>query len=501
MIQQHRMADKHKLDLLLINPGNRTQVYQSLGVELTAIEPPVWAGMIATFARRRGFSVNILDANAEGLTPEETANRAAEVDPYLIVIVVYGHQPSASTQNMPAAGAICSALKDEASECKILMMGGHVSSLPERTMREEMSDFVAEGEGLYTIKALLECLKADGPEDYDNVPGLWYRQDGVLKSNAVPPLVEDMDRELPGLAWELLPMDKYRAHNWHCFGQSSRMPYASLYTSLGCPFNCSFCCINAPFGGPGYRCRSPESVVSEIDFLVENYGIKNIKFADEIFVLKESHVVGICDLLIERGHDLNIWAYARVDTIKAPGQLEKLRRAGFRWLCLGIEAGNERVRDDACKNTDQRDIFEAVEKIHASGIHIIGNYLFGLPEDDLQSMRETLDMAKELNCAFANFYCAMAYPGSQLYNTAAEEEWPLPESWTGYSQHAYDALPLPTRYLSGPEVLAFRDEAFKEYFSSLTYQGSIRGKFGEGALTQVQEMLKKDLKRKYALRR
>ena len=84
--------------------------------------------------------------------------------------------------------------------------------------------------------------------------------------------------EIPMPAWDLLPMEKYRAHNWHCFDHiEERQPYAVLYTSLGCPFDCSFCCINALFGKHMIRYRSLDKVIAELDFLVNTYGIKNIK--------------------------------------------------------------------------------------------------------------------------------------------------------------------------------------------------------------------------------
>ena len=108
----------NRLDLVLVNPGGRSQVYQSLANTLSAIEPPVWAGLMATFARNHGVSVHLLDANAEDLSAEETAQRVAGLDPLLAAVVVYGHQPSASTQTMPAAGAICTALKQTAPQVK-----------------------------------------------------------------------------------------------------------------------------------------------------------------------------------------------------------------------------------------------------------------------------------------------------------------------------------------------------------------------------------------------
>ena len=310
-------------------------------------------------------------------------------------------------------------------------------------------------------------------------------------------LQDNLDEEMPGVAWDLLPMDKYRAHNWHCFEHiASRQPYASMHTSLGCPYKCTFCCINAPFGKPSYRLWSPETVISEIDLLVSRHGVMNIKFVDEMFVLNRNHVLGICDRIIERGYKLNIWAYARVDTIKDEF-LEKLQRAGFRWLALGIESGSKHVRDGVEKGRfGTAEIIRTVRKIQNAGINVIGNYIFGLPDDTHQSMQETLDLAIEANCEFANFYCAMAYPGSKLYTMAIKNGWQLPESWLGYSQHSYEALPLRTDALSAAEVLKFRDDAFMRYFTNSSYLRLVERKFGAGVLQHVREMTGISLKRK-----
>ena len=153
------MAHSRPLDLVLVHPGNRRQIYQSLGSTLSAIEPPVWASLMATFVRHRGFSVVVLDAEAEDLSPEETAGRISDMAPLLTAIVVYGHQPSASTQNMTAAGVLCSAIKEADPERRVLLVGGHVAALPERSLREEKADYVCTGEGPYTLVELLEALR------------------------------------------------------------------------------------------------------------------------------------------------------------------------------------------------------------------------------------------------------------------------------------------------------------------------------------------------------
>lgn len=493
------MTDQQPLDLLLITPGGRDAIYQELGEELTAVEPPLWAGLIATYCRLKEHHVAIIDSEAERWGPETVAQKVAELKPRLVGMIVYGHQPSASTQMMTAAGPACRAIKDAAPAVPVIIVGGHVAALPERTLREEAVDFACTGEGPVTVETLLRVLAAETP-DLSEVPGIVYWQDREVKRTPSAPLIEDLDRDLPGSSWDLLPMDRYRAHNWQCFGDlGSRKPYASIYTTLGCPYKCSFCCINAPFGKNGYRFRSPEAVLREIDVLIETYGVRTFKIVDEMFVLNEKHVTAICQGLIPRnealGGTLNLWAYARVDTVK-PAMLEMLRRAGFRWLALGIESGSKHVRDGAKKALKNEDIVGIVRAIQEAGINVIGNYIFGLPDDDAHSMRETLDLAKELNCEFANFYSAMAYPGSPLYNTVVEKGWELPDAWSGFSQHSYDCKPLATEKAGAAEVLAFRDAAFTEYFTDPRYLKMVDQRFGGSTSTHIRQMTRHTLRRK-----
>jgi len=216
-----------------------------------------------------------------------------------------------------------------------------------------------------------------------------------------------------------------------------------------------------------------------------------------MFVLNSRHILGIADLIIERGYDLNIWAYARVDTVK-DNMLDKLKQAGFNWLAFGIEAASERVRDQVQKGVGQEDIYRTINRVRESGINVIGNYIFGLPEDDMSTMQETLDMAIDLNCEFANFYSAMAYPGSELYVMAQNEGWALPHQWSGYSQHSVDTLPLPTKYLSAAEVLRFRDHAFQVYFNNPRYLDMIESRFGLETRQHIVEMTSFKLERMYA---
>jgi len=491
----------NKLDLLLINPGIYEQLYGILN-NIPGIEPPLWCALIAGFVREKGYMVKIIDANAENLSPKQIVYKISEYDPVLTGIIVLGSNPSASsTPKMITTRQILIELKKISSRTKTFLAGIHPSAVPEKTLVEENVDFICQGEGFHTISQLLEKLHSNlyNNEKIDEykIDGLWYRKNGKIISNPPSQLIKNLD-ELPFPAWDLLPMEKYRAHNWHCFDNlDNRKKYGVIYTSLGCPYNCSYCNIHALYDGkPGIRFRSPEKVVEEICYLVKNYDIKNLKIFDELFALRESHVSRICDLIIEKGFDLNIWAYARVDTINEE-MLKKMKRAGINWLAYGFESASIDVRKGVSKKFNQDKIKKTVDITHMVGINIIGNFIFGLPDDNFDTMQKTLNMAKELNLEYINFYTAMAYPGSQLYNIAIENNIKLPETWSGYSQYDPGTLPMPTKYLTGMDVLNFRDSAFQEYFSNPKYLKMVEEKFGKNVVQHIEDMLRCKIRRNH----
>ena len=534
----------NQLDLLLVNPGGRSEVYQQLAEDLTAIEPPVWCGLIAEYVQRKGFSVEILDANAEGLEASDAGKAIVDRKAKLVAIICYGQNPSASTQTMPEAYRICIAAKAWDERTKVALVGGHVAALPDRTLKESGADYVTTGEGCVS---LVELLK--GTDKHD-VPGIGFFDRSPMSARTYfetksAPNVMDVNADMPTVAWDKIgDLTRYRCHSWHGWtsqfanagcnscvpGPSgivtdyacdcrerraqSRSPYAAFYTSLGCPYQCSFCCIQAPFkegervalrmtgkGGEAsnsYRLWSASNVGKQIAKLYYDHGVGNIKIADEMFVLNKRHVEGVCDAITSRiqwpQDKLNIWAYARVDTCNDANLLYKMRKAGFRWLALGIEsaAGNVRAGVDKDYKGGDEQIVQCVERIKAAGIHVLGNYIFGLPEDDSRSMDATLDLACELNTPWANFYSAMPYPGSQLWKDAKAHH---ALEWSAFSQHSRDCTPMATKHLSSGQVLRFRDYAHNFYFSRPEYLALVEREFGADARAQVVAMNTKTLHR------
>lgn len=486
-------------DLLLINPSDKS-LYTNLDKE-RAIEPPLWTAMIAGYIRdqNKNYSIKIIDANAENLSAIETVNRILDLDPILTGIVVMGSNPSVSST--PKMGIVRELLNELNGRKKTFLCGLHPSALPEQTLIEEKTDFIVQGEGFVSILNLLYRLINNG--NRDNIKGTWhkYLQRKYVDRNMNRKCEYDYSfigaeqligsNELPSPAWDLLPMEKYRAHNWHCFGLQ-RQNYGIIYTSLGCPYNCTYCNIHSMYGKKtGIRFRSPEKVIQDIDILVNKYNIRNIKIWDELFTINEKRVIDICDKLIEKDYDpkLNIWAYARVDLVNKK-MLHKMKKAGINWIALGIESASNIVREGMSKKFTNEKTIEAVNLIKETGMNIIGNFIFGLPNDYEKTMNETLELAKQLQCEYANFYISVAYPGSQLYKDEIKSGHKLPEKWDDYSQYSKNIVPSFNRYLTGKDIIEFRDKAFQEYFTNPDYLKMIKEKFGTDTVKQIEEMTK-----------
>ncbi len=313
-----------------------------------------------------------------------------------------------------------------------------------------------------------------------------------------------MDEDLPGYAWDLLPykekpLDLYRAHFWHAdFDHAKRTPFAAIYTSLGCQFGCDFCMINIvnrtdngaeihAGHSRGMRFWSVEWVRREMRKLAR-LGVRTLRISDEMFFLNRRYYRPILEQAIEEEFGFSMWTYSRVDTVR-PDALELFRRAGVNWLALGVEAGNQTVRQEVSKGSFQDvNIREVCQTIRNSGINVIANYIFGFPDDTMETMRETLDLALELNTEMANMYPCQALPGSPIHTQAKQKGWELPDSYEGYAFLSYESQPLPTKTLSAAEVLKFRDEGWREYFTNTAYLDQLERKFGVRERRNVEDM-------------
>jgi anaerobic magnesium-protoporphyrin IX monomethyl ester cyclase len=505
----------NNLDVLFVSPGGSKFVYQGLANKISAIEPPTWALLLAQSCRSIDYKVAILDMNAENLTLEEGVERIKEHNPRLICFVVYGQNVNSGTVSMTGATMFSEFIKNSGVTTPIAYIGSYVQALPKKALLEESSiDIAFMNEGVYAVRNLLS--KEIDLSNLDHVNGIAWRKNGEVVFNEPEKVVptERMDIDLPGYAWDLLPfkdrpLDLYRSPLWHAeYDENKRSPYAALQTSLGCRFGCSFCMINtinrndnAEIGvSSNYsnmRFWSPEFIIKEFDKLVE-MGIETIRIVDEMFLLNKKYYVPLCTMLKERGYGdkVRMWAYSRVDTVTNPETLKLVREAGIKWLCLGIESSEKKVRLEVSKGKfEDVDIVKVVKQVEEAGIDVLANYIFGLPGEDLVTMQSTLDLSLELNTAGWNAYPAIALPGSQLYKDSFDNGYNLPTSYDQYGFHAKKTLPMYNEKLTRKEILEFRDQAFIKYHSNENFLNMIESKFGTNAKENILKSLEIKLER------
>lgn len=504
------------IDVLFVNPDSSLDAYQELAKTYSAIEPPTWALLLAQSCRAKGFACEILDCDAERLPLAEAVRRIGEARARLVVFVIYGQNPNSGTTGMIGGTRLAKSLKDAHPDAKVCFVGSHTSALPREVLTLPCVDIVLLNEGVY---ALHNLLASDLGDDLKTIRGVGYKaEDGAGRRHAVlnPPErvvpQERMEIDLPGMAWDLLPfcdkpLDLYRAHFWHAgFDHAKRTPFAAMYTSLGCNFACDFCMINIvnradndegvdSSHSRSMRFWSPDFVVAEMEKLA-GLGLRTLRISDEMFFLNRKYYRPLLEKIVERGLDLSMWTYSRVDTVRADA-LELFRRAGVDWLALGIEAGSQTVRQQVSKGSFKEvDIREVCATVRNAGINVISNYIFGLEHDTAETMWQTLDLALELNTEMANMYPCQALPGSPMHTRAKAEGRPLPDSHAGYAFLSYDAQPLPNAHLTSAEILRFRDEAWHVYFTNPAYLALVETKFGAAQRRNVEDMARIQLRRR-----
>ena len=504
---------KNSLDCLFVHSDSSTKAYQSLSGKYSGIEPPTWSLLLAESCRSRGYRVGILDCCAENLGYKQASKRIEEINAKVTLFVVYGQNPNAGTTSMIGATGLAECVYDSGVDTKIGFVGSHVSALPKSVLKLKFVDFVLLNEGVYALWNLLKTnLKY---EDLKNIKGIgWKDNDKNLIINNPEDIVpqERMDIDLPGYAWDLLPMKKtpldlYRSNVWHAnFNEAKRTPYAAIYTSLGCVFGCEFCMINilnrtdnskniSSGDSRVMRFWSVNWVLRQFKIL-RNLGVTTIRISDEMFLLNHNYYEPICKGLVEADYGLHMWAYSRVDTARGKF-LDLVSSAGIKWLALGIEAGSQMVRQEVSKGSFKEvNIRNITAMINEHNINIIANYIVGFPEDTYSTMTSTLNLALELNAEMMNVYPCQALPGSPLYIKAKEKGWDLPKDYEEFAFLSYECKPLPTKTLSSADVLRFRDYFWNTYFQNPAYLDKVELSFGAAQRENVEEMAKHKLKRK-----
>ena len=408
--------------------------------------PPLGVGYLAAPLLQSGHSVKIIDAPPLGWGNEEIGQALAEFKPDIIGV-------SSLTASAKEAYSLVNFLKEQAPTRPVVFGGAHASCFPEAIFEACPSlDGLIFGEGEVTFKKIVASMAQAGRISVD-ILGTWWRQDGRLIKNQPAEPVLNLDDLLPP-AYELYDLALYRPLPL----QYKKLPVANVITSRGCPWGrCTFC-FEAGRASQQYRRHSPGRAAQEIKDLVEKFGIKEIAFWDDNFLVNEKWIFEFCDLLDTSGLRLPWSAYGRVNTITQP-MLERVKRSGCWSVFYGFETGNEDLLVRIKKGITLEQSRQAARWTRDLGMDIRGSFMLALPGETPAKAHQTVEFAKELNLPFVQFLLTYPEWGTELYDDALAHG----QIFNEYKSRT-TATYVPAGYQDAVQVRQIQKMAYRSYY-------------------------------------
>ena len=319
-------------------------------------------------------------------------------------------------------------------QCKVVFGGAHATALPEETLTNEFVDVVVIGEGEYTLLDLVRTWENGG--NLSEVRGIYYKDDGQIKVTQPRPFIENLD-DLPIPDRDLLPTFRQHLEIPPAFPRTA--PFANMFTSRGCPFNCAFCqpMLRKEFGKK-IRCRSADSVVNEMELLIDRYNVKTIYFNDDTFLTNKKRAVEICEKIRKRGiNNKIVWTIqTNVNTIDED-IATVLKRSGCIYISFGVESGNNYILQQVLrKNQTVGRIKKSFEICHKVGLLTGASLIIGSPGDTKDTIRDTVKLVEQIKPDSIDTHFLTPTPGSDLYDKYLEmgildyKQWADPDRYT-----------------------------------------------------------------------
>lgn len=388
------------------------------------------------------MTVRIIDAIAEEMSPEDFKKEIETEKPKFYVSYVTG-----TTFAMDAKGIQWA----KAAGATTIAVGTHVSAVPQNTIEliPEL-DFVIRHEPEMSFKDIIDYTLANRPPQ--DIKGVVFRgEDGQPVLSPDRPLMESLD-ELPIPKQHLLPLDKYK------------MPflgkrYVWVLTNRGCPYRCTYC-FEGVVWGKSVRYRSAESIYEELEYLAA-HNVRNVLFLADLFTYDKEGVNKLCDLIIERGLKIRWTCNSRVDTIDED-QLIKMKKAGCWLVAFGVESGSQKVLDNVKKDAKVETAAETIRMCHKHGVKTWAYFIIGLPGENKQTVRETIDFAKSVPLDIALFHVAMPYAGTEFYFQSVANGWLNTTDWKHFDMN--DSAVVEYDDFTSAEILKATKQAFREFY-------------------------------------
>jgi hopanoid biosynthesis associated radical SAM protein HpnJ len=397
---------------------------------------PVWlaypAGMLE--------GSRLLDAPPHHVSADETIRIAGDFE-FLVLFT--------STPGFPGDIRLAEAVKAANPNIKIAFVGPHVTVLPERSLRDcPAIDFVARKEFDYTVVEFAQGKPL--PE----ILGASYRKNGSVVHNPDRPQITDLDA-LPDVA-EIYRRDlDVRRYNVPFLLH----PFVALYTTRGCPAQCTFCLWPQTLSGHPWRKRSVEKVAAEMAKAKEYWPwVKEYFFDDDTFNLQKARTIELCQKLKPLGLTWSCTSRVTTDyeTLKA------MKEAGCRLLIVGYESGDPQVLKNIKKGATVERARQFTKDCKKLGLLIHGDFILGLPGETRETIRRTIDFAKELDVDTIQVSVAHAYPGTEFYDFAVGNGFFSNRQMVDEGGHQLAHVEYPS--LPGEEIMDFVHRFYDEYY-------------------------------------
>ena len=369
---------------------------------------PLWLAYAVGALEQDGFAVTLVDAPAAGNDLRQVLELAGDLQPRLVVV-------ETSTPSIYNDLEVSEAVKDRVPGAFVLLVGSHVTALPEDALRMGPSvDAVVRGEYDHTVRDVARFLDSGG--SLAKIQGLSYRGlDGAIRHNPDRPPIQNLDA-LPFVSKVIkrhLRVEDY-------FYSIARYPEVTIVTGRGCPHRCAYCLWPQTVTGHQFRGRSVANVADEFEYIARELPqVKEIFIEDDTLTLDPDRSLALAQELISRGNRLPFSANARANV--GYEVLERLKRAGLRLLCVGFESGDQAVLKGMRKGIRVEQFFRFRKDARRAGVRIHGCFMAGGPGETRDSLARTLELAKVLEPDTAQFFPLMVYPGTEAYEWASRQ--------------------------------------------------------------------------------
>lgn len=431
-------------NILLIMPPFSMKERYGRGIEkIGSSLPPLGLLYVASALEKAGYSVKVFDTQID----DWDIKKAGKPD----IAGIY-----CNTSNYRKALELAEEIKLNLS-IPIVFGGPHVTTRPIEVLKNDCVDYAVIGEGENSVVGLLGSL--DNPK---TINGIGFKRNGRLIINPKRSLIKNLD-ELPLPARHLVSLNKYKPSP----NQYKRLPMTTMMVSRGCPFNCTFCDVETLWTRL-YRSRSVNNVISEIRHLIENYGIKEINFWDDVWGINKAWIDDFCNQVLKEKLDLTWSCECRVDTVDKD-LLKKMKKAGCWCIFFGIESLDQEILNAINKKITIEKIASAFKWTREAGIEIRANLILGLPKETPEKFKKSLETLCKLNPDYVKFNILTPYPGTVIYREIKEGKWGkiLDESYDKLT--GYFATFLPFGYKDINELQKLKKYAFRKFYFRLGY--------------------------------